>query len=85
MAYMPEGSGLYHEEVDRGICVTHIRSEYLSIHLKGGAPAFSPNNMRVGVLGMKKVTSKQGPGKQNKKESKKQKNKKEEEAEKEED
>lgn len=29
----------------------------MSIHLKGGAPAFSPNNMRVGVFGMKKVTS----------------------------
>lgn len=55
MAHMPEGSGLYHEEVERGISTTAWRSEYMSIHLKGGAPAFSPNNMRLGVEGMKKV------------------------------
>lgn len=30
----------------------------MSIHLKGGAPAFSPNNMRVGVKGGKKVVTK---------------------------
>ena len=29
----------------------------MSIHLKGGAPAFSPNNMRLGVKGMKKVVT----------------------------
>lgn len=29
----------------------------MSIHLKGGAPAFSPNNMRLGVAGMKKIVS----------------------------
>lgn len=38
--------------------MSHLRSEYLSLHLKGGAPAFSPNNMRVGVEGMKKVVTK---------------------------
>lgn len=58
LAYMPEHSGLYNEEVERGICMSHLRSEYLSLHLKGGAPAFSPNNMRVGVEGMKKVVTK---------------------------
>lgn len=58
MAYMPEGSGLYEEEVERGISTTAWRSEYMSIHLKGGAPAFSPNNMRLGVAGMKKVVTK---------------------------
>ena len=74
---MPENSGLYNEEVERGISITHIRSEYLSIHLKGGAPAFSPNNMRVGVLGMKKVVSKQNnPPGQGKKNKNKEKNKK---------
>jgi hypothetical protein len=34
--------------------LTHLRSEYLSIHLKGGAPAFSPNNMRLGIEGYAK-------------------------------
>lgn len=29
----------------------------MSIHLKGGAPAFSPNNMRLGIKGMKKVVT----------------------------
>lgn len=29
----------------------------MSIHLKGGAPAFSPNNMRLGVAGMKKIVT----------------------------
>lgn len=29
----------------------------MSIHLKGGAPAFSPNNMRIGVKGGKKVVT----------------------------
>lgn len=60
----------------------HYRSEYLSIHLKGGAPAFSPNNMRLGIEGMKEVKSgqskkesknqnKEGTKKKNKKERKK--------------
>ena len=39
--------------------MTEWRSEYLSIHLKGGAPAFSPNNMRLGVKGMKKIVTSQ--------------------------
>ena len=26
-----------------------LRSEYLSIHLKQGAPAFSPNNFKIGL------------------------------------
>ena len=38
----------------------------MSVHLKGGAPAFSPNNMRVGVDGMKKVVKKQKNNKTNK-------------------
>lgn len=29
----------------------------MSLHLKYGAPAFSPNNMRLGIEGMKKVVS----------------------------
>lgn len=29
----------------------------MSIHLKGGAPAFSPNNMRLGIKGMRKVVN----------------------------
>lgn len=29
----------------------------MSLHLKYGAPAFSPNNMRLGLEGMKKVVS----------------------------
>ena len=47
----------------------------MSIHLKGGAPAFSPNNMRVGVEGMKKVVSKPNvPGQTKKNKKKKGKN-----------
>jgi hypothetical protein len=38
----------------------------MSFHLNKGAPAFSPNNMRLGVEGGKVVTSKQPP-KQDKK------------------
>lgn len=57
----------------------------MSIHLKGGAPAFSPNNMRVGVEGMKKVVSKQnnepGMGKKNKKNKNKNKTNKKQEQE----
>ncbi len=29
----------------------------MTLHLKYGSPAFSPNNMRLGVEGMKKVVS----------------------------
>lgn len=39
----------------------------MSLHLKYGAPAFSPNNMRLGLEGMKKFVS----NPPNKKESKK--------------
>lgn len=42
----------------------------MSFHLKKGAPAFSPNNMRLGVEGGKLITSNQ-PKKESKKESKK--------------
>ena len=45
----------------------------MSIHLKGGAPAFSPNNMRLGVHGVKKAEDRQ---KNNKKNTKNNKNKK---------
>ena len=38
----------------------------MSIHLKGGAPAFSPNNMRLGVEGMKKVVTNNEDTKKNK-------------------
>lgn len=38
----------------------------MSFHLNKGAPAFSPNNMRLGIEGGKVVTSKQ-PAKQDKK------------------
>ena len=38
----------------------------MSFHLNKGAPAFSPNNMRLGIEGGKVVTSKQPP-KQDKK------------------
>lgn len=38
----------------------------MSIHLKGGAPAFSPNNMRLGVEGMKKVVTNNENNKKNK-------------------
>ncbi len=31
----------------------------MSIHLKKGAPAFSPNNMRLCIEGMPKVNSQQ--------------------------
>jgi hypothetical protein len=33
----------------------------MSFHLSKGAPAFSPNNMRLGVEGGKIITSKQQP------------------------
>jgi hypothetical protein len=36
----------------------------MSLHLKYGAPAFSPNNMRLGVEGMKKVVSYPQPKKE---------------------
>lgn len=42
----------------------------MSFHLNKGAPAFSPNNMRLGVQGGKIITSKP-PQKQNKKGNKK--------------
>ncbi len=29
----------------------------MTLHLKKGSPAFSPNNMRLGLEGMKKVVS----------------------------
>ena len=74
MAYFPEKSGLEPEEVERGICMTHYRSEYLSVHLKAGSPAFSPNNMRLGIEGMKKPKE---PKNNEKKKGKKQKNPKE--------
>ena len=44
----------------------------MSFHLAKGAPAFSPNNMRLSVLGGKIITSKQ-PQKQEKKEKPKKK------------
>jgi hypothetical protein len=45
----------------------------MSLHLKFGAPAFSPNNMRLGVEGMKKIVSNPQPkkNKEGKKEGKK--------------
>ena len=33
----------------------------MSFHLSKGGPAFSPNNMRLGIEGGKTVTSKQPP------------------------
>jgi hypothetical protein len=35
----------------------------MSLHLKYGAPAFSPNNMRLGVEGMNKIVSNPQPKK----------------------
>jgi hypothetical protein len=49
IAHLPPGSNLYPAEGDRGLSMGEWRSEYLSIHLKHGAPAFSPNNMRMCV------------------------------------
>lgn len=68
-AYLPERSGLRQEEVDRGLNFNNYRGEYLSFHLSKGAPAFSPNNMRLGVAGGRLVSSKavENPGKKNKK------------------
>ena len=43
-----------------------FRSQYMSIHLKGGAPAFSPNNMRIGIEGMKEVKTPNPAGNRNK-------------------
>jgi hypothetical protein len=53
--------------VERGLNFLNYRGEYMSFHLSKGAPAFSPNNMRLSILGGKVVTSKQ-PQKQEKKE-----------------
>lgn len=53
-------------EVERGLNFNNYRGEYMSFHLNKGAPAFSPNNMRLGVEGGKVVTNKQ-PLKQDKK------------------
>jgi hypothetical protein len=33
----------------KSISFNQIRSEYLSFHLKKGAPAFSPNNFKIGL------------------------------------
>jgi hypothetical protein len=44
----------------------NYRSEFLSLHLKWGSPAFSPNNMRLGIEGMKKIVS-NPPGNKKKK------------------
>ena len=38
----------------------------MSFHLNKGAPAFSPNNMRLGVEGGKIVTNKTAPKKKDK-------------------
>ena len=65
--HFPKGSGFQTEEVERGLSVDKIRSEYMSIHLKYGAPAFSPNNMRLGVEGMPKITSNHQQNQQGKK------------------
>jgi len=46
------------EEVERGLNFHNYRGEYMSFHLSKGAPAFSPNNMRLGVQGGKVITSK---------------------------
>jgi hypothetical protein len=43
------------EEIEKGLNFKNYRGEYLSFHLKKGAPAFSPNNMRLGVEGGNKV------------------------------
>lgn len=45
--YLPVDSGLYGEEVERGLSMKEYRCEYMSLHLNKGAPAFSPNNMRL--------------------------------------
>ena len=42
----------------------------MSLHLKWGSPAFSPNNMRLGIEGMKKVVSNPPGNKKMKKEGK---------------
>jgi hypothetical protein len=39
----------------------------MSLHLKYGAPAFSPNNMRLGVEGMNKIVSNPQPKNKNEK------------------
>jgi hypothetical protein len=60
-AHLPPNSGLNHEEVDKGLNFTQYRGEYMSFHLNKGAPAFSPNNMRLGVEGGKIIKNKQPP------------------------
>jgi hypothetical protein len=57
IACLPKGSNISEEEEVRGISMDEWRSEYLSIHLKGGAPAFSPNNMRLPMKEWKKFAS----------------------------
>jgi hypothetical protein len=56
-AYLPDNSGLSGEEVEKGLNFNTYRGEYMSFHLNKGAPAFSPNNMRLGVEGGKIITS----------------------------
>jgi hypothetical protein len=72
-ACLPDSSGLNDFEVERGLNYNNYRGEYLSFHLAKGAPAFSPNNCRLSILGGKIITTKQ-PQKQeksNKKQKKK--------------
>ena len=66
-AYIPEGSGLNDFEVERGLNYSNYRGEYMSFHLSKGAPAFSPNNMRLSIQGGKIITSKQPQPKKEKK------------------
>jgi hypothetical protein len=65
-AFLPPNSGIHGEEVERGLNFEQYRAEYMSFHLNKGAPAFSPNNMRLGVEGGRIIASKP-PSKQNKK------------------
>ena len=58
-AHLPDFSGLNEFEVSRGLNFDNYRGEYMSLHLAKGAPAFSPNNMRLSLLGGKIIKSKQ--------------------------
>lgn len=56
-AHLPPSGGLNEFEVERGLNFDNYRGEYMSFHLNKGAPAFSPNNMRLGLLGGKIIAS----------------------------
>ena len=43
-------SNVYEWHLDyKSLSFNKLRSEYISFHLKKGAPAFSPNNLKIGL------------------------------------